>query len=650
MRLKEIRLERYGPLPAATYRFGEGINLIYGSNESGKTLFVDAFLKMTGARTSQEPELDRVSETPDGYMVLIDSGKEIKLDVKNTLTKYLDIDIEELRNTFVIRDADLIVEKEHVFYGRVTDKIADIRLKDIQTLESELLKIGRLTPKRMLADSQAMGWAKSQLDKAEELKANITEFLKEAEKKGIPKLEADLFDNKLQISQAEYSINDLETAKRKLEFESIQETFSGAKSLNDQLKAVSEDKLSNARKSLEMLQEKSVEKGHLERREITMKRLSWIGLAASALAFIITTVGKPIDLIGLLFPSLLLCLTIGSLALWIDASHRLSEIESLESSLINQGRELALNFQNADDLALRIKEVSEDRENTRRHLHEKLGILKNTLSIGLDDTEKVLQTASDIITEKSKDVDLELNITYDEATLRTTKEQLKQLNEKNRILKDQLDEMRVKFNEFATITNNLDFQSFLGTDLGIEIVSLDSLKGLSLLLDGFISGVNEDASLAKEALNILDALLLEEKQKVEQLFGSESEASTLFAKITQGRYGEVRYDSQAQKLVLLRPSGETLYSEQMSKGATDQLYLSIRIALGRKLLGAKSGFYVMDDVFLASDSKRLAQQLMILKQLAEDGWQIIYLTAKDEARKAIEGLTENDTIELNPLP
>jgi len=93
LRIKEIGIRRYGPLPDFIYRMGEGIQPVFGSNETGKTLFMDAVLKMmTGYHVGKDPSLDRVPETPEGYIVILDDGSEIKIESGKTLTEYLGLD------------------------------------------------------------------------------------------------------------------------------------------------------------------------------------------------------------------------------------------------------------------------------------------------------------------------------------------------------------------------------------------------------------------------------------------------------------------------------------------------------------------------------------------------------------------------------
>ena len=44
MRISEIHIEEFGKLRERSFRFGEGINVIFGANESGKSTLL-AFLR-----------------------------------------------------------------------------------------------------------------------------------------------------------------------------------------------------------------------------------------------------------------------------------------------------------------------------------------------------------------------------------------------------------------------------------------------------------------------------------------------------------------------------------------------------------------------------------------------------------------------------
>ena len=190
----------------------------------------------------------------------------------------------------------------------------------------------------------------------------------------------------------------------------------------------------------------------------------------------------------------------------------------------------------------------------------------------------------------------------------------------------------------------------LNRELDIEINNLDSLKQLIPLLDKFQCKINEDAQIARDSLKLFDMLEEEEKAKVSVLFKEGNLAAQLFSKITYGRYSDVEYDYENETIIVHRPTSETFPVEKLSRGARDQLYLSIRVALGQLLLEGKNGFFIMDDAFVSSDDKRMKQQIDLLKTISEMGWQTVYFSAKKGTLDLLSHATKNKVITLKPLP
>lgn len=127
MKIKEINLQHYGPLPKFSKKFNDGVQIVNGSNESGKTLLIDAVMKILIGGKKHDPSLSRVDEIPTGYIIIEKDGEEIKLESEETLEKIMDIDSDELQNIFCIRDADLRITDETRFYERTQDKLANLR-------------------------------------------------------------------------------------------------------------------------------------------------------------------------------------------------------------------------------------------------------------------------------------------------------------------------------------------------------------------------------------------------------------------------------------------------------------------------------------------------------------------------------------------
>ena len=87
MRIKKIHIIKYGPISGLDLEIGPGLQIIMGKNEAGKTLTVEALIKMLlEGKTRDFDDIDRVSEEPEGYLLFDDSqGKEEKVNIKKGL-------------------------------------------------------------------------------------------------------------------------------------------------------------------------------------------------------------------------------------------------------------------------------------------------------------------------------------------------------------------------------------------------------------------------------------------------------------------------------------------------------------------------------------------------------------------------------------
>lgn len=85
MRIKRILISRYGPISDIDLKPKPGLQVIYGRNEAGKTLSIDAMIKMmVGDKDRDFKDIDRVSESPEGFILFEDrDAGEIKVDFKD---------------------------------------------------------------------------------------------------------------------------------------------------------------------------------------------------------------------------------------------------------------------------------------------------------------------------------------------------------------------------------------------------------------------------------------------------------------------------------------------------------------------------------------------------------------------------------------
>lgn len=652
MRLKEIFIRRYGPIFDLPLRLGDGVQPIHGPNESGKTLIIDALLKkLIGLKVGWDKSLDRVGETPEGYIVLEDEGQEIKLGENETLATYLNIEPDELKNIFVVRDADLRIASEDVFYKRVTDKITGLRLEDVRKITEQLRESGRITSTLLqVSDATTHFKAKSQLNSATGLKSEIEEYLEKAEAEGLRRLEADIFETNTQKAQLESCLELLEKAKKKDEFQKLKDELESAQTIASDLDKLPEEAVQSLGKRLTLFEENENKRPHFNRSREFFQKLSYLSIIGSFAIFILLfSVGK-FNATNLIFPCALLISTLVSITFWFRASHNLSELERYEASIINEARILGLETEDVSSLRNTLKEIEVKAKRLRSDLNQKLGVLKKDLGIKLEAPSEILEKSSEKLDDMKGEIDLTVDVVYDEEDFNKAKQELTEVDSKLKDLKEALEKHLRALEDFSNRAYRLNYWAFLNKDLDLEIKNLDSLKELIPRLDEFIGRIEEDAQTARDALKIFNILEEEENAKVADLFEKGNLASQLFSKITYGKYSDVEYNYENEEIIVRRPTGETFPAWKLSRGASDQLYLAIRVALGQMLLEGKTGFFILDDAFISSDGKRIKQQIDLLKKISEMGWQIIYLTLKNEAVRALTKITENKPIKLKPLP
>ena len=108
MRINRIKIDRYGPLENINFDLNPGVNVIYGLNESGKSLAIEFLLKKLSKKQKVKyKRKDRVSEKPEGYIIFYD-GEEIKLKPNQCLTDFLpSVKDADVCRIFVMKDSDL---------------------------------------------------------------------------------------------------------------------------------------------------------------------------------------------------------------------------------------------------------------------------------------------------------------------------------------------------------------------------------------------------------------------------------------------------------------------------------------------------------------------------------------------------------------
>jgi DNA repair exonuclease SbcCD ATPase subunit len=762
MKIKEFSISRYGPLKeTGLFRLGN-FNIFYGKNEEGKTLTIDAMVKLLlkGSRRAFDKifeKIDRVEEEPVGFIILIDErGKEIKIPEKGDITKFVNITPYDFRNIFIIRNSDLAFKEEEKFFRRVTDRLTGLRTEEIQRIKEKIQVIGKLTrpdSRGTLSDDKSYNKIKSRVDRAKELIEKIESLQKQAKRENLDILEETLGDLEEEIKLLRRKISSMEEARRRIIYEKGKNSLRKLKDILETLKKLeiyNDDDLSAWREYerdiekykeekeslLERLDKLEVELGEKtgelrnknrefeiekeKKRKIEeikpnilnyekdfkefkgkekimhiFKNLSWFFTFTLILSLLGTLLR--FSLFFVIFSSVSLLL---SLIFWLlriqmgreeaqlaknfegikldlsryniggnDIKEILSSIQKFEDEFEKLELELKDLEQNVLSIQKEIKRLEETEirvkdEKIQEALNRIERLKRESKVDSLEEYKKRLEMRREYDTKKMAHIAvlkshfgaigdrIDENISYWEKKIDELKgykdkaldmdydeDKYKELKEKERELSTELEKTRKRMEGFQYQLKQIGTQVSQHVRLDEQIIceTLADLEEVKRKLREFVRSVMEKKENSIEVMRIFEEIEKEEEEKVSHLFGKESHISKYFNEITGGFYEVVEFLPEDKKIQVLMKNGERLDVYKLSGGAYDQLYFSIRLALGEKLLKGMGGFFILDDPFIKADMERLERQMELLKRISSYGWQILYFTAKDEILKVLDG-------------
>lgn len=240
MRLAEARIDSYGPVSGRQTDCGDGINVVYGPNESGKTLHLEAILRLLEPEiVDAAPRVGRLDARPAGRVVLEHGGDHHELGDGTVLSDVCAVDAASLHNVFVVRDADLDLRGGHDYYASLTDTLGDIHTAEIEAIQSELKARGRLTEHRWnVASNEATDQAGTVRDDAKALTAAVEEYVEVAEREGLDDLEAERLSAREALREVRSEREGLERARRVAEYERLSRQLATYRSTTADLQAL----------------------------------------------------------------------------------------------------------------------------------------------------------------------------------------------------------------------------------------------------------------------------------------------------------------------------------------------------------------------------------------------------------------------------
>jgi len=227
MRIKEFDIHRYGPLAETGRVRLNSFNLFWGENEEGKTLTIEALIKLLLGKTRKlMTDIDRVSEEPEGFIVIQNNdGEEAKIPERGRIPDLVNLSGEECANLFIIRNSDLSISRESEFYGSVTERLTGLRSSQIQNVKKSLRNLGYLTDSLQTVNDRNSQYLGTRLSKAAQLNEKCQSLSKDAREKEFDQLEEKLVFSTRKLDSINQEIQLQEKARLREKFEKGQENI-----------------------------------------------------------------------------------------------------------------------------------------------------------------------------------------------------------------------------------------------------------------------------------------------------------------------------------------------------------------------------------------------------------------------------------------
>ena len=295
------------------------------------------------------------------------------------------------------------------------------------------------------------------------------------------------------------------------------------------------------------------------------------------------------------------------------------------------------------------RERVREKEELQKEVSQQAAVLESRLGTAAERPEENLEYWQERLRPLEQHAEAAAGVEFSEQRVQELQKRRGELVDHRRQLQQSLQGLRRKLSEVARRANEI----LLPEADYLHCQTLRDLETIHRRLDGFIEEHETRADLARAAIAVFEKINREEEDKVARLFGPDSAVSRRFAAITDGLYRAVLYERAEEggrRISVETEDGSVLDARRLSGGAYDQLYLAVRLALGETLLGEEKGFFIMDDPFVKADAQRLRRQVEMLLGIVEQGWQVLYFTAKEEVRDALAEQIEQERVEQLAAP
>lgn len=608
MKIKNIKINGFGKLKDKEVNLSNGINVVYGHNESGKSSllkFISSMLYGAGKNKNGKDISDfdkfkpwRSEEFSGRLEYSLDDGKnyEVFREFKKKMPIIYNSNKEDISKSFKIEKAkgiDFFYEQtgidEETFYNTAISEQEGIRLSKssqnaiIQKI-SNLVSSGddsvsykKTMDKISKNQTTNVGTEKTFQRPINLIDSKIKKLLNE--KKDLEIFKENIYDNSLEKEQLRLEEKD----------EEIKKTF---------LKEVKAKQDSNRLKSAEINFNKNLENEYTQKIEELNKKI------------VNNDIDNKIDKIDFkkYYIMIAIIFILYAVLMFINSFKLINAIILLPIIFVLYIKNKAVN---------QIKNNEKNRDYSEEKIVNEIDVLKqNRESQRKEAEEKNLKLEKEIEKEKedltSKYIQY-LDIGFINSCFEKSYDEL-------------LKEIDLKDNRINTIKFKLHAMETNENDINMKLESLakieENLEALEEEKDELLS-LNRSYDIAKECLNLAYS---EVKENISPIFTKN--LCDIISKISNGRYTNISVND-TDGLIVEVDNGSYIPASRLSTGTIDQMYISMRLSALNEI-SKESLPIILDEAFAYFDDERLENILKYLNDNFKDNQIIIFTCSKRE--------------------
>jgi len=603
MKIKSLKINGFGKIKDKEIDLKDGINIIYGENESGKSTILKFIIGMLYGSSKNKRGKDisdfekftpwNIENFSGKLKYNLDSGEsfEIYREFKKKNPKIFNEQLEDISKSFKqdkTKGIEFIEEQTGI------DEDTFVNTAIIEQTESKLSQSSQSSIVQKMSNQLSTG------DDSKSFKKIIDKINKsQNEKVGTSKT------SQRPINIVEEKIKILE--KRKSELEKIEEEIKNSEKQDNQivydirneetkielLKKCKSKLEENRLKNAELNFNKNLENEYNEKIEELNKKISENKKQVSInkkmkKVYIIDIILVLISIVLFIFSKVIFALGIIAIALLLTI---------VSFAIIKKKEKDIKNIIKSKEKEIEI--LNDSKEKKIEEIEEKNSKIENDL---LKDKNKLVDEYNDRLDYNFLENAISMN--YDEILLAIENKEklLNDLKIKEKLSKIEAEKSFEKLEEKNKIEEQLENAYIEKKDLEI---------------------LNNNYNIAKECIN---EAYLKMKNSISPIF--QEDLSNTIKEISNGKYTKIKFDDE-NGLTIENENGNYISADLLSIGTIDQMHLSLRLS-ALKQVSKENIPIILDESFAYYDDQRLENILLFLEK--QDNQKIIFTCTKREEK------------------